>query len=235
MSASEDSDDGDVEMEGKEERQGDLDESFASDSNDASSATVPDLSPMPLSSASYTVEMIPLSAYVSHFKSIPEIRRFSAVIKATGWTTRAGWQTPNEIYRVLLDLHNRQHYYSLNLVYLKEAQLIAICGIETEKEQNNNRYQDLEMQETGEDIEEASVNAEKVVEKKEEEAAYFIITGKFLTAVLTGELRLLFEKELEKIGKVFKNNGLPYKFAPGWMLAVTDGDQVRSWSIKVRE
>jgi hypothetical protein len=64
-----------------------------------------------------------------------------------------------------------------------------------------------------------------IIDGKPREAA-FVIPGNFSSAVLTGDIRIMFEDELPRAAQALEKGGYVYNFVPGWMLAITDCDQV---------
>ena len=155
--------------------------------------------------------------------------------------TLLGWQSVSELYRVLHDLFTRQRFTSLNLIYLPGVQLAAISGVEPVNPYDElHRLQELEKIELArayQDLLAGILSRPELPPDDDKQCeATLTIPGNFTSAVLTGDVRVMLEEELQAAADALDRAGLGYHFAAGWMLGITDCDQVSviwliDWSI----
>ncbi|OQV14212.1 hypothetical protein BV898_11565 [Hypsibius exemplaris] len=184
--------------------------------------------------AASSFEMIVLADLITAAGgALPTPQQLVAGIQASQWIIRPGWQSVSELYRVLHDLHTRQNYTSLNIIYLPRAQLVAVVGVEPHNPYDQVAQDMKRAQEESEAAYEellAGIVIRPAAPVEEDDRALresaFIIPGNFTSGVLTGNIRLVLRGETLRAAEALDKALFRYRFAVGWMLGITDCDQV---------
>ena len=72
-----------------------------------------------------SLEIIRLAPAIHPFNTIPTPLAILHVLQQSSWTLNSKWQTSSHIYGIIRDLHVRQRFIDLSLMYCRKLQLVC--------------------------------------------------------------------------------------------------------------
>ncbi|OQV23618.1 hypothetical protein BV898_02363 [Hypsibius exemplaris] len=149
------------------------------------------------------VEIIGLAPSISHCGTVSSPLQILHILQASHWTLNPKWQTSSHIYRVIADLHHRQRFTDLSLIYSGKLQLVLLVGKEPSESQPPDHL-------------ESSPRSIPLL--------VYVLPGIFRTATLSGQTRRELREEIKDFDVALQT--LNFTTEKGWIIAVTDADDV---------
>ena len=187
------------------------------------------------------VEIMDLEPALQILGHIPSPLQFLQALRSSGWRLDLRWQSASYIHKVIRDLHTRQHFSKLVLIYCKALEVVIVAGEEqhpsgpprAKKASLDVQAPLLYVDQTGQttdgdtDLIEPSAQMSEAVSTVPENLPRmisFILPGNSRMATINGKFRRDLDQELRKLSLLLVRLGR--NTSPGWIIAITDAEEV---------